>query len=51
MDYVLECTGKFNSKDKLIPHLKNGAKKVIVSAPCKKTDKTIVYGVNHKLIK
>ena len=50
VDYVLECTGKFNSKDKLIPHLKNGAKKVIVSAPCKNADKTIVYGVNHKSI-
>ena len=50
VDYVLECTGKFNSKDKLIPHLKNGAKKVIVSAPCKNADKTIVYGVNHKTL-
>ena len=50
VDYVLECTGKFNSKDKLISHIKNGAKKVIVSAPCKNADKTIVYGVNHKLI-
>ena len=30
VDYVLECTGKFNSKDKLLPHLNNGAKKVIV---------------------
>ena len=48
VDYVLECTGKFNSKNKLIAHLKNGAKKVIVSAPCKKPDKTIVYGVNEK---
>ena len=47
---VLECTGKFNSKDKLISHIKNGAKKVIVSAPCKGADKTIVYGVNHKNI-
>ena len=36
VDYVFECTGKFNSKEKLIPHLENGAKKVIVSAPCKK---------------
>ena len=35
VDFVLECTGKFNSKEKLIPHLSNGAKKVIVSAPCK----------------
>ncbi len=51
VDYVLECTGKFNSKDKLIPHIKNGAKKVIVSAPCKNADRTIVYGVNHKDIK
>ena len=50
VDYVLECTGKFNSKDKLSPHIKNGAKKVIVSAPCKNADKTIVYGVNHKTI-
>ena len=48
VDYVFECTGKFNSKEKLLPHLKNGAKKVIVSAPCKNADKTIVYGVNHK---
>jgi len=47
VDIVLECTGKFNSKDKLISHIKNGAKKVIVSAPCKSADKTIVYGVNH----
>ena len=50
VDYVLECTGKFNSKDKLNAHIKNGAKKVIVSAPCKNADKTIVYGVNHKSI-
>ena len=50
VDYVLECTGKFNSKEKLISHIKNGAKKVIVSTPCKNADKTIVYGVNHKSI-
>ena len=50
VDIVLECTGKFNSNDKLISHIKNGAKKVIVSAPCKGADKTIVYGVNHKNI-
>ena len=47
VDYVFECTGKFNSKDELESHLKNGAKKVIVSAPCKNADKTIVYGVNQ----
>ena len=51
VDYVFECTGKFNSKDKLIPHIKNGAKKVIVSAPCKNADKTIVYGVNENELK
>ena len=47
VDYVFECTGKFNSKDKLKANLENGAKKVIVSAPCKNADKTIVYGVNE----
>jgi len=51
VDYVFECTGKFNSKDKLEPHLKNGAKKVIVSAPCKNADKTIVFGVNELELK
>ena len=50
VDIVLECTGKFNTKEKCIQHIKNGAKKVIVSAPCKGADKTIVYGVNHKSI-
>ena len=50
VDIVLECTGKYNSKEKCIQHIKNGAKKVIVSAPCKNADKTIVYGVNHKTI-
>ena len=47
VDYVFECTGKFNSKEKLLSHIKNGAKKVIVSAPCKNADKTIVFGVNE----
>jgi glyceraldehyde 3-phosphate dehydrogenase len=50
VDIVLECTGKFNSKEKCIQHIKNGAKKVIISAPCKGADKTVVYGVNHKSI-
>ncbi len=50
VDYVFECTGKFNSKDKLLPHINNGAKKVIVSAPCKNADKTIVFGVNETTI-
>ncbi len=51
VDYVFECTGKFNSKDKLTTHLNNGAKKVIVSAPCKYADKTIVFGVNETQLK
>ena len=50
VDIVFECTGKFNSKEDLIKHVKNGAKKVIVSAPCRNADKTIVYGVNEKKI-
>ena len=51
VDYVFECTGKFNSKDELMSHVNNGAKKVIVSAPCKKADKTIVFGVNELELK
>tara|TARA_B100001123_G_scaffold111197_1_gene129330 strand:+ start:2563 stop:3567 length:1005 start_codon:yes stop_codon:yes gene_type:complete len=50
VDIVLECTGKNNSREKSFQHIKNGAKKVIISAPCKNADKTIVYGVNHKSI-
>jgi glyceraldehyde 3-phosphate dehydrogenase len=51
VDYVFECTGKFNSKSKLKYHLDNGAKKVIVSAPCKNADKTVVFGVNETELK
>ena len=51
VDYVLECTGKFNSKEKLLKHINNGAKRVIVSAPCKDADKTIVYGINETELK
>jgi glyceraldehyde 3-phosphate dehydrogenase len=51
VDYVFECTGKFNSKEKLMAHINNGAKKVIVSAPCEDADKTIVFGVNENEIK
>jgi glyceraldehyde 3-phosphate dehydrogenase len=50
VDYVFECTGKFNSKKKLMAHINNGAKKVIVSAPCKNADKTIVFGVNENTL-
>ena len=46
MEYVFECTGKFNSKDNWKPPKKWG-EKVIVSAPCKNANKTIVFGVNE----
>jgi glyceraldehyde 3-phosphate dehydrogenase len=49
VDVVLECTGKFNSKEKSIKHIKSGAKKVLVSAPCKDAS-NFVFGVNHKKI-
>ena len=47
VDVVLECTGIFSDKDKAVAHLKAGAKKVLVSAPSKGADLTVVYGVNH----
>ncbi|NEY89249.1 type I glyceraldehyde-3-phosphate dehydrogenase [Tabrizicola oligotrophica] len=47
VDVVLECTGIFTSKEKCLPHLENGSKRVLISAPGDGADKTIVYGVNH----
>ncbi|WP_136645462.1 type I glyceraldehyde-3-phosphate dehydrogenase [Tabrizicola sp. YIM 78059] len=47
VDIVMECTGIFTSKEKCQPHLENGAKRVLISAPGDGADKTIVYGVNH----
>ena len=49
-DIALECTGLFTSKDKAGMHIKAGAKKVLVSAPCSDADKTIVYGVNEDVL-
>lgn len=51
VDVVLECTGLFTSKDKASAHLKAGARKVLISAPGKEVDATIVYGVNHQVLK
>ena len=51
VDLVLECTGKFTSKEKAMIHIQQGAKKVLISAPGEKdVDATIVYGVNLSLI-
>ncbi|HAW45911.1 MAG TPA: type I glyceraldehyde-3-phosphate dehydrogenase [Roseovarius sp.] len=47
IDIVLECTGIFTDRDAAARHLKNGARRVLVSAPSKGTDRTVVYGVNH----
>ena len=47
IDIVLECSGKFNNRDASAAHLAAGARKVLVSAPCKDADQTIVFGVNH----
>lgn len=46
IDVVLECSGAHNSKEASMPHLHNGAKRVLISAPAQNVDKTIVYGVN-----
>jgi glyceraldehyde 3-phosphate dehydrogenase len=46
VDVVLECTGIFTSKDACQAHLDNGSSRVLISAPGKDADKTIVFGVN-----
>jgi glyceraldehyde 3-phosphate dehydrogenase len=52
VDVVMECTGLFTSKKKASAHLQGGAKKVVISAPGgEDVDATIVYGVNHQILK
>jgi glyceraldehyde 3-phosphate dehydrogenase len=50
VDVVLECTGIFTSKDACQAHLDNGSKRVLISAPGKDADKTIVFGVNDNTL-
>lgn len=51
IDIVFECTGIFTAKEKASLHLSAGAKKVLLSGPSEDADLTVVYGVNHKLLK
>ena len=46
VDIVMECTGRFTTRETAAQHLKAGAKRVLVSAPCSEADRTVVYGVN-----
>lgn len=47
VDIAMECTGLFTDRDKAALHLENGSRRVLVSAPSKAADRTVVYGVNH----
>ncbi|MFA7892453.1 type I glyceraldehyde-3-phosphate dehydrogenase [Pseudomonas putida] len=51
IDVVFECTGLFTERDKAAAHIAAGAGKVIVSAPAKGADATVVYGVNHDVLR
>ena len=50
IDIAMECTGIFTDREKAASHLKNGCSRVLISAPAKNADKTIVYGVNHQTL-
>ncbi|MBI1954503.1 MAG: type I glyceraldehyde-3-phosphate dehydrogenase [Proteobacteria bacterium] len=51
IDIVLECTGRFTKRSEAALHLKAGAKRVLISAPCEDADKTVVFGINQSEIK
>jgi glyceraldehyde 3-phosphate dehydrogenase len=51
IDVVMECTGRFTKKEDALSHIEAGAKKVLISAPGKNADATIVFGVNHQTLK
>ncbi len=51
VDVVMECTGKFTDRDDAALHLEAGARRVLVSAPSKGADRTIVFGVNDEMLK
>ncbi len=50
-DVVLECTGQFNDGHIAKAHMDRGAKRVLISAPAKNVDRTVVYGVNHRALR
>jgi glyceraldehyde 3-phosphate dehydrogenase len=50
VDLVFECTGHFTKHEDAMKHIQAGAKKVLISAPGKQTDATVVYGVNHQVL-
>jgi glyceraldehyde 3-phosphate dehydrogenase len=51
IDLVFECTGHFTSREDALKHIQAGAKKILISAPGENPDATIVYGVNHNILK
>ncbi len=51
VDVVMECTGRFTKRDAAARHLDAGARKVLVSAPAEGADLTVVFGVNHQMLR